>query len=202
MPHLIKDDELIARFRKNDKQAFEQVFLLYDKALYYYTFSKIRDKQLAEDIVSDCFLKLWVRHASFEGLPALKSFLYKTAGNAVIDHWRGLQRKGEMTRRLPLTDDIEDKETDERAKIEAEVLRELNGEIERIPGKAGTVFRMYYLQKMTTGEIAEQMSLAEQTVLNHKTYAIKLIRTSFLKKGLLFALAANWILTREGINIF
>jgi RNA polymerase sigma factor (sigma-70 family) len=192
----------MVRFRENDKQAFEQVFALFDKALFYYTFSRVHDKQLAEDIVSECFLKLWVRHANFEGVPAVKAFLYKTAGNAVVDYWRNVQRKTEMIKQLPPAGTADDAGEDERAKIEAEVLRGLNEEIGNIPGKAGSVFRMYYLQKMATGEIAEQMGLAEQTVLNHKRYAIKYIRTSLFRKGLLFTLTAHGILLKAGVNIF
>ena len=202
MLHPIQEDELMARFRRNDKQAFEQVFRLFDKALHYYTFKRIDDSHLAEDIVSECFMKLWVRHSNFDGLPAIKAFLYKTAGNAVVDYWRTTQHNVELIAEPHLIGSSRDAGEDERAKIEAEVLRELNAEISKIPGKAGLVFRLYYFEKLTTGEIAEQMGIAHQTVLNHKTYAIRFIRTSLFKKGILFTLTAHCILLRAGLELF
>jgi RNA polymerase sigma factor (sigma-70 family) len=202
MSHSIQEDELMIRFRQNDKQAFEQVFRLFDKALYYYTFSRIHDRQLAEDIVSECFMKLWIRHTHFDALPALKAFLYATAGNAVADHWRNVRRKVELMGELPPVISSDDPEGDERMKIEAEVLRELNAEIDNIPGKAGEVFRLYYFQKLTTGEIAEQMGVSGQTVLNHKSYAIRLLRTSLFRKGILFSVIANGLLLKAGLPIF
>jgi RNA polymerase sigma-70 factor (ECF subfamily) len=60
--------------------------------------------------------------------------------------------------------------------VEAEVLRFLYAEIEKLPVQSKQVFKLFYLRQLTIQQIAKKMNLQYQTVANHKVYALKVLR--------------------------
>ncbi|RYE48364.1 MAG: sigma-70 family RNA polymerase sigma factor, partial [Sphingobacteriales bacterium] len=68
--------------------------------------------------------------------------------------------------------------------IDTEIVDILAREIESLPEKCREVFKLIYLGGKSTEQIAAELSLNVQTVRNHKTRAVELLRAQFLKKGL------------------
>lgn len=60
-----------------DDQAFNWFFMLHNKSLCYFASRLLQDELQAEEIVSDCFIKLWERQQNFETADNIKAFLYK-----------------------------------------------------------------------------------------------------------------------------
>lgn len=75
-----------------DQQTTEQIFLkLYDEyaePLFRHCFFRVSSRELAEDITQESFMRVWNYMAAGNVLDNPKAFLYRIAGNLVIDHYR------------------------------------------------------------------------------------------------------------------
>jgi RNA polymerase sigma-70 factor (ECF subfamily) len=149
-----------------------------------------------EDIAADSFVKLLNRHDSFDSLPNIKAFLYITTRNACLNYLRQSQRQHSSKREL---NRLQDK-TDEHAlshMVHAEVLREVEFEIDQLPTRCKEIFKLIYYERRPADEIAAQLGISINTVWVQRAKAIQLIRTNLLKKGMLSVLLCFFAMNRE-----
>ncbi len=60
----------------------------YSDALYKYTFLRVNDTGIAEDIVQETFLSAWRNKDNYKGEASEKNWLYTICKNKIIDHYR------------------------------------------------------------------------------------------------------------------
>src|SRR5882757_3997283 len=74
----------IARF--DDQQAYKELF----KSLYHYLYpfarTIVKEKESAEEVVSDVFIKIWERRRELEKIDNLKVYLYVSTRNTALNH--------------------------------------------------------------------------------------------------------------------
>ena len=189
MPFNLSTDEtlLVEKLsRDDDRTAFEAIYNQYFIQVYHCAFRFVGDRQVAEDIALETFAKLWDKRAGLEAGSKLGAWLYTIARNASLNHMRNEQRRSDQYQELasltPATAGLEDL-TDPRS----EIYRRLYLEIEQLPGKMGEVM-LLSLKGRKNGEIALTLGIAEKTVRNLKTEAIKQLRASLLRNELLLLL--------------
>jgi len=61
------------------------------------------------------------------------------------------------------------------------VLKAIHKEIEKLPRSCRQVFKMAYLEGLSNSQIAETLSINNQSVRNHKLRAIKILRMALLR---------------------
>ncbi len=90
-------DILISRARHLDPDALAQIHDLYYKEIYAYTRFRLDDEMLVEDITAEVFLRLIDALKRKRGPHTnLRGWLYGTASNLVVDHFRRIYRRKEM----------------------------------------------------------------------------------------------------------
>lgn len=186
------EDDLMQSFRRGQEKAFTLVFDKYYKSLCYFANPITLDSQQAEDIVAECFFKLWVNKENFDTLHNIKAFLYISCRNACINYLRNLKRRN-SAQELYLSQLELSEETILYQIIETEVLQALSDEIENLPDKCREVFKMLYIDNMKTDEIAAVLGISVKTVRGHKARAIELLKTQLLKKGVSMALVLSFL---------
>lgn len=84
------DKQLIAQLQQEqDAEAFGQLYDRYVDNIYRFIFFKVSDTNEAQDITSDVFLKVWSAiKEKKQGIENFKAYVYRTARNAVVDHYR------------------------------------------------------------------------------------------------------------------
>jgi len=70
------------------KREFEEAYDQFADALFRHCFFKVSDREKAKDLVQETFIKTWNYLASGKEVRNIKTFLYKVAGNLIIDHYR------------------------------------------------------------------------------------------------------------------
>ena len=70
------------------RQEFETFFTDYNDAIFRHCFFKVRDRELAKDLTQESFVRLWQCLEKGDQIDNVRAFLYKIAGNLVIDHVR------------------------------------------------------------------------------------------------------------------
>ena len=183
-----RTEEFILSFQRGEEKGFSFFFKEFYAALCYFSYTIIKDKDTAEDIAEEAFIKLWERHSGFENAANLKSFLYTIVRNASIDWLR--QQKRRLAHSKEIIYLAEEKESFILQQItEAETYREVVAALKILPPKCRQIFRMIYFEGKDYGQIASELNLSINTIRVQKARALALLRRQ-LGTGLIF-LATN-----------
>lgn len=177
------NDFSIDRFRRGSRVDFKCVYETYYDALYTFAYNLVRNEAEAQDMTTETFIKLWRLHENFESLNNIKAFLYVTNRNACLDSLRFLQKQRSVHKEVLYLIGQEGDIKNEM--IDAEVFSELNQKIEGLPEKCRKIFKLIYYNNLSTAEVAEEMGISNQNVLNQKARAIHILRSGLLRKALL-----------------
>lgn len=89
------DEELLQRYAMGHNEAMAELYLRLKRGMYSYIYNRIRDADLADDIMQDVWSRLIleteriVEFADDDVLQfSLRGYLYRMAGNRIIDHYR------------------------------------------------------------------------------------------------------------------
>jgi len=178
-------DDLIVQFTQGDADAFTTIYNRYYSTLYYFVKRFVPEREDAEDITADVFVKLWKLRANLHSIKNIEAFLYITGRNACLDFLRHIQRRNLRQKELIQALLQEPEEGILEEDVKTLVLRAIHAEIEKLPRSCRTVFKMSYLDGMSNSEIAEALNINNQSVRNFKLRAVKLLRVAILNKNVL-----------------
>ena len=90
--------DLVKRAERGDADAFGRLYDLYSRPLFNFIFSRVRNRQSAEDLLHTVFLKSWGGIKSYKPKASAKfsTWLYQIANYTIIDHWRGSRETVDM----------------------------------------------------------------------------------------------------------
>ena len=186
------DHDLIIQFNQGDAGAYTAIYNKYFHTLYFFVRRFVPEKEDAEDITAEIFLKLWRLRANLESVKNIEAFLYITARNACLDFLRHLKRQSEKEKELVYTLLQQPPDSLLKDDVKTEVLKAIQTEMTRLPPSCRRVFEMAYMEGRSNEEIAETMQINNQSVRNHKQRAIKLLRLTLHNRNIL-AGAMIWL---------
>lgn len=140
--------------------------------LCHFAFHYIENKEVAEDIVQDCFIKLWEIRTDFLYLHQAKSFLYTSIRNKSINELEHNKVVDSYQK------NILDKSSEQFFHdhlIEEETYRILNDAIDKLPDKTRRIMQLS-LKGMNNIDIADTLSISKETVHSLKKSAYKKLR--------------------------
>ncbi len=85
---LPQETELIALARKGDKDAYRELVLGYQDRVFNMVISMVRNREQAEDISQEVFVKAYFALPRFKGDSAFFTWLFRIATNTCLDHLR------------------------------------------------------------------------------------------------------------------
>ncbi len=176
----LKNISLIA---KGDQRKFRQLMDLTADELFLFAKGFLRNKEVAEEIVSDVFVKIWNNRSEFGKIKNLKSYLFISVKNGCLSYLR--KTKNEKIISLDEYNDFHflPVEGPENDFIDNENLNQIYKAIEGLPPKCRLAFTLAKINGLKHREIAELMGISEKTVNNHIVSAIKKISEALnLKK--------------------
>jgi RNA polymerase sigma-70 factor (family 1) len=179
------DKAWLLHFKEGDAEAFRQLYQLLYRRLCYFAFSLVKNMDQAEDIATDCFVKVWTRKETFESEEGIKTYLYLTAKNACIDFLRAEKRHELSHQEISYLEAGSAPHQADLPMANAEIMSALYQQLDELPPKCARVFKLIYFEQKNTAEIAALMNTSTKTVLNQKLKAIALLKAQLLKKGLL-----------------
>ncbi len=74
--------------KEAQKEAFLEAYDLYADALFRHCFFRIHDRDVAEDLVQDAFMKTWNEISKGTEIENIRAFLYRVTNNCIIDYVR------------------------------------------------------------------------------------------------------------------
>jgi RNA polymerase sigma-70 factor (ECF subfamily) len=89
----IADSELVKRAQEKDREAYRILVERYQSRAYSLAFSILKNKQDAEDVVQESFVKVYLSIGKFKGESSFYTWLYRIVRNMSIDVKRKLNRE-------------------------------------------------------------------------------------------------------------
>ena len=156
--------------------AFATLFNRYYTPLVFFARKIVSDPLVAEDIVTETFLKFWQKQQHFSCDKAIKAFLYISTRNACLNHLQQARYQARERESLRfMTDDSTDFVLNEITR--AEVLREIFYLVESLPIQCRKIVLMSYVAGLTNRQIARRLQLSVHTVRNQKVRGILIMRS-------------------------
>ena len=84
----MQDTVLVIKTKSGDENSYGKLFSRYFKDIYAFLYLKVSSADIAEDLASEAFLKVWQYIKSGKRIDNLRALLYRTARNLAIDHHR------------------------------------------------------------------------------------------------------------------
>jgi len=190
----ISDKELISKYLDGNQISLEHLIHRHKNRVFAYILMVVKDKQLADDIFQDTFIKVinTLRAGSYKEEGKFIQWVMRIAHNLIIDHFRKSKRipvidnKNEDfdifdTIRL-LDDSVEDRMITEQ--IHAD-LRKL---IELLPAEQKEVLMLRHYSEMSFKDIAEQTEVSINTALGRMRYALINLRKLIEEKKIILTM--------------
>lgn len=156
-----KDKILYTRFKQKDKDAFIKAYDLYADHIYRFVFFKVNNKEEAEDITSQVFLKSWdyIQNNNLTDFKTLKSLFYKVSRNLVIDHYRKKSTRQSIVREEDISEfDIVDHKQDMAENFASQHDYELvRQKLFELKDEYREVIVLRFLNELSIAEIADAM---------------------------------------------
>lgn len=187
----LKDEELVARARKSDQRATEDLVRRYQQKAYaiayHFTNGNVQD---AEDFTQEAFLRAFQNLENFRGDSSFYTWFYRILVNVCLDGRRHRNRWQKIF--LPWQRDSTEKglSPEERPDPEAherslktisgkELSRDIQESLRSLPEKQRLAFQLKALHGMSIQEVARVMGTAEGTVKSHLFRATQFLREKF-----------------------
>ncbi len=159
------------------EEAFQEAYHAYKDKLYYYFLSKTASSYLAQELVQQTFIKLWVHRERLRPDLALEIQIFRIGRTTMIDLLRkkASERKAISILSLPETDNsLADNQH------EKETRQKVNEVIRQLPPMGQKAFTLSREEGLTYNEIARLLSISPKTVEYHISKAISLLKKSIL----------------------
>ena len=188
----IPDSTLINQFTSGNSHSFSILVDRYQKRVYGFIFSKVKDAELADDVFQDTFVKVIknLRLGKYKDEGRFLSWVMRIAHNIIMDHFRKINRlpKHESKHEdLDVLDRlIEQSSSVEDLMIETQIHADLSILIDELPQTQKEVLRMRLFQEMSFKDIGEQTGVSINTALGRMRYAILNLRKLIDERNLIF----------------
>lgn len=151
------NEELIRKCQQKSRRAFEELYKKFSPFVYGICLRYAKDRDEAQDILQDCFIKVMERIGEFKFQGSFEGWLQRMAVNESLNHlklmWNSVQE---------IADD--DTTEDESADIVSDMsAKELVEAISKLPDGYRTIFNMYVVEGYQHNEIAEILNIKEAT---------------------------------------
>lgn len=155
------------------------IYKNYATAMVFFATRIVHDKDLAQEIVGNVWLKLLESNKKFKSEENVKAFMYVCVKNASYDSLKlGKSRSARDALFFELNENTERDILYEM--INTELLRLLVGEIEKLTGKYKIVCKHIFLDGLSNQETAILLKMPVSTVKNIKFIAINNLKYAFL----------------------
>ena len=178
MSNNLSDKELVMRYQAGDVSCFQILVDRYQNKVYSYIMMLVRDRQLADDLFQDTFLKIirTIKGGAYKEEGKFIQFAMRIAHNLIIDYSR-------KEKRLPMVDPtkedydmlanarMKDPSVEERI-ITEQIYDDLRKMINRLPDEQREVLNLRFYSDMSYKEIADVTNVSINTALGRMRYAL------------------------------
>ena len=169
------EQELLQLIAKGDEAAFSSLFNNYRNKIYSIAYELTESTVIAEEIVQDTFLKIWLRRETLEDVTHFKAYLFTITRNYVFSALKSIARKQNLELKVVQNAPVYHSDTENKL-IQKEYDAILNQAVNSLPPKQKQVYILMKEKGYKRHEVAAELQLSEETVKTHLAQAMRAIR--------------------------
>ncbi|MEO7215222.1 sigma-70 family RNA polymerase sigma factor [Mucilaginibacter sp.] len=184
------ENELLLRVAGGDEHAFSELFNTHHQLLGTHIYRITGSAELAEEVVQDVFLKIWLSRESLAAVQHFKAYLFVISKNHALNCLRKLAK--ERLRQKTIEENAMVLIPEESSGLDA-YYSLLDEAIDHLPPQQQKVYLLSRHKRLKYDEIASQMGLSRETVkkyLQASTHSITNFVQSNMDMSAVIALAA------------
>ena len=171
------DAQLVSAYVSGDEKSLEILINKHKSKIYNFIFSKVLERDIAEDIFQETFIKVikTLKNGLYNEEGKFLSWVMRISHNLIIDHFRKSNRmpKFEASDGYDVFQFITDNAPNiESNLIKDQVVNDLQNLITELPDDQKEVLNMRLYKDMSFKEIAENTGVSINTALGRMRYAI------------------------------
>jgi RNA polymerase sigma-70 factor (ECF subfamily) len=190
--HSVTDQELIGRYLAGNQSSLERLIRRHKNRVFAYILMIVKDKELAEDLFQDTFIKVinTIRSGSYKEEGKFIQWVMRIAHNLIIDYFRKVKR-------IPLVENRDDYDIFEKVWIPVESIEErliteqihkdVKKLIDYLPKEQKEVLLMRHYSDMSFKDIAEVTNVSINTALGRMRYALINLRKLVSEKDVILS---------------
>lgn len=169
----ISEEELVQRLQQHDEAAMTILYDRYSAALYGVVLRIVKIEEMAEDVVQECFVKIWTSIGQYnQEKGRLFTWIINIARNAAIDKIRSKEYR--VGSRIQSMDDspVNYLKSEYELKPENIGVREV---LNKLNPDQKTIIDMMYFDGFTQSEVSEELDIPLGTVKTRTRAAMKIL---------------------------
>ncbi len=177
----LTDQELVRNYLQGKESALQVLVERHQEKILGYIISKVKDRQLAEDLFQDVFIKVinTLRKGKYNEEGKFLPWVMRISHNLTIDYFRNAKKMKTTagTKDFDIFDIIPDEEVNTEDKIaHANSLSTVKELINHLPTDQLEVLKMRMYYEMSFKEIADETNVSINTALGRMRYALMNLR--------------------------
>lgn len=188
------------RLKEGSPSAYEELFKQTYPRLQGYCSLFIHDQALANDLVQECFVRLWEKRQTISPSQSVESLLFVMLRNRCLNYLR--DRKNDLTdKNISIIEESElqhlyqlDFTGREEKTLEEKLVEAIRDSVEKLPEKRKLVFVKAKIEGKKNKEVAEELGISVKAVEKHLHQAKEQIRKEMQEKFPLLSVLIAMIL--------
>jgi RNA polymerase sigma-70 factor (ECF subfamily) len=170
--------ETIASIQKDDEKAFHRLFDAYYPRFLQLACHITRSEVLAEEVVSDVFVKIWNNRQQLGRIENLPAYFYTAIRNQSLSYHA---KKGDSHEQLTTSDQNAeaDPETPEAILLDQELSALIQSVVANLPARCRIIFQMVKEDRLTYKQVAELLQISPKTVQAQMVIALQRIKKAW-----------------------
>ena len=178
----ILNDEraLVLRLIGGDEDAFCELYAAYKNRLIYFAMRFLKSREYAEDVFQDAFTAVWQSRRFIDPDASFSSYLYTIIRNRLLNQLRDAANEEKLkesilSQALDYTDDTK------REVMLNDLKFIISRALEQLTPRQREIFEMSREAQLSHKEIAGELGISVNTVQEHISSSLKIIRTYLIK---------------------
>lgn len=177
---MLLDDRLLRQLKNGDRKAFVAVYNKYHQQLYSYILYFIKDRQFAEDVLQEVFVKIWEHKSRINLQLSFNAYVYRIARNTVLKRMRSMAYE----KVIEYASEEQFSHTNgEDALLWKQYSALFREAVEHLSEQRKKVFKLCREEGKTYENVSQELGIAPSTVKDHMIKAIRFIKEYVMKRA-------------------
>ena len=174
-----EERSLILRLIEGDEDAFCELYATYKNRLIYFAMRFLKSREYAEDVFQDAFTVVWQSRRFINPDASFSSYLYTIMRNRILNQLRNAANEEKL--KESILSQALDYTEDTKREVMLNDLKSLISHALQLTPRQREIFEMSREAQLSHKEIADKLGISINTVQEHISTSLKLIRTYLIK---------------------
>lgn len=177
---LHNETELFAKLAIGDEQSFDIIYRHYVKRLFPYVEKLVKVPELAEELVQEIFVQIWINRQAFTNVQHPTAYLFSIANRQALKYLKKVANDERILQRITSHIEPSRNETEEQIVLResVEVIKEA---VAQLPDQRRLIWELSRNEGLSHEQIATRLNISKNTVKNQMVHSLRYVR-EFLSK--------------------